>query len=299
MTAPSPPCRPDTFDVVIFGSEFADWLPVLDKASPLWARFPQVGSVTHIGDDGIGDWPAAERRLVIPLREPNSDACPPGGWGLVPDTALRAMLGDKGWLAAFARAQKLTQLMPKTYASADDAIYPCILKCTCLHAGHGVALVRSRAELDRTMTEGYFAEYPVMLQEYIEAPVEHTTHAICVGGRVVWHATYEYAVQANDPVRRPSSADEPRPVLLDARDIADMERLFSGTRYDGVVNIDTKRTASGRIAVMEINTRFGGSLFRPSNQADLVEALRVLIANAKWRGPATAVVSTPALATAA
>ena len=64
----SPPRRPDLFDIVILGSEFADWLPALDRNSPLWDAVPHVGSVTHIGDDAIGDWPAPDRRLVIPLR---------------------------------------------------------------------------------------------------------------------------------------------------------------------------------------------------------------------------------------
>jgi hypothetical protein len=298
MTSLPPPRRPDFFDIVIFGSEFADWLPALDKASPLWDRLPQVGSVTHIGDDGAGAWPAASRRLVIPLREHNSDACPPGGWGLLPEPALRAMLGDKAFLAAFARARGLTHLMPKTYASAAQAIYPCIAKCTCLHAGYGVELVRSRDELDRTLADGLFAEYPLMLQEYIAGPTEYTTHAIVAGGRIVWHTTYEYRVPAGDPVRRPNGADAPRAAQLSAKDIAGLERFFSRTGYDGAVNIDTKRTKSGRLAVMEINTRFGGSLFRQSNRDDLAAALQMLIANAKWRGPASAA-SLPELATAA
>ena len=62
-------------------------------------------------------------------------------------------------------------------------------------------------------------------------------------------------------------------------DVSAVEALLRPLDYDGPVNVDFKRRADGRICILEVNPRLGGSLMRPENARDLRAALREIVSH--------------------
>lgn len=287
--------RPRAFDIVVFGDEFSDWVEALAPDAPVWQGVVGVRSVSHAGDDWRPprlSWPASRRRFVLPLREINISATPTGCWGLAADEEAVKTFADKLRFAAYARQQSLAHLVPEDYGSVDEANFPCVLKLTDRFGGSGVAVAATREDLETKRSSPPWAGRPVVIQGFVDGP-EYAAHGICVRGRIVWHRAYAHEMRADRPIRVPSQDETTRPVALSAADLADMERFLLPLSYDGPVNFDFKRGPSGAISVMEINPRFGGSLFRQPNRADLRAALGVIIAHARWREPSAPAPSTP------
>lgn len=59
------------------------------------------------------------------------------------------------------------------------------------------------------------------------------------------------------------------------------ERFLAPLDYQGPANIDFRRRADGRLALLEINPRLGGSLMRPEFAADLDAALGIIVREAQ------------------
>jgi carbamoylphosphate synthase large subunit len=91
----------------------------------------------------------------------------------------------------------------------------------------------------------------------------------------------ESGVQTFDTISRIT------PHVASPDDIASFERLLLPLGYDGPATVDYRRRPDGRLAVFEINPRFGGSLMRPAHEDDLVMSLRTVLDNAtpprRWR----------------
>ena len=67
-----------------------------------------------------------------------------------------------------------------------------------------------------------------------------------------------------------------------AAELRQLERFLRPLRYSGPVNFDYKRGPKG-VVVFEINPRFGGSLFRERNVAELRACVAAIAAHARWR----------------
>jgi hypothetical protein len=281
----STPERPDRFDLVVFGDDFVDWLPVLADGAPIWQRIPSVrAGIRHRGRGWTGEAEGeVHRRLVLPLIEYNIWNCPPQCWALVPTREAVDILRDKQRFAEYATANGLGWYVPLTYRPTDDPAFPAILKRTNLYAGHGVKLVHSAEDIVVSLREKPWAGHPVIVQEYVDASFEYATHCIAVGGTIRWHRTYEFDIPPAAPIRVPRQHEVPRRAEIDASDLAIFERFLRPLQFSGPCNFNYSRRRSGEVAVFEINPRFGGSLFRPSQSVDLAEALNSIISNVTWR----------------
>jgi hypothetical protein len=76
-----------------------------------------------------------------------------------------------------------------------------------------------------------------------------------------------------------------RRVGLGARELFALQQFIAPVGYSGPLNVDLRRRASGEIAVLEINPRLGGSLFKDFAQADLTDVLGAIAHYAVWRDP--------------
>jgi carbamoylphosphate synthase large subunit len=277
--------RPRPQRLILFGKVLRRWQPILSAerlaALPGIDEFRRVKRLLQI-------WamPQAERRqsLVLCVSERSMLMCPRDGWTLMPSRRALYALGDKLRFARYAAEQRLGDYVPRTYENRASAPFPAVLKLRRGFAGSGVAVVQSTAELAlarRRMRKSW--GQPALLQELI-AGDDHVTHAICRDGRLLWHCTYDHQLEAGELVQTHVNVARRQRGALTPDDVAVLERFLVPLKFDGPIAVDFKRRADGRLCVIEINPRFGGSLMLPENSADLDAALAVLVASAKPGG---------------
>lgn len=277
------PPRPDRFDVVVVGDYFKDWLTVLAPESDLWLGMPEIASVRR---ESSG-WPGgegAERRLVLPLLENDIRNCP-AGWALVPPRQTLETFGDKASFAKFADAGGLADLVPRTYPNPEAAVFPCVVKRTDLYASYGVHVVFSAEELAGCLSQDPWKGHPYILQEYVEANVDYSISGVAASGMLVFHCTSVFDPPKGSLIRIPLVDEIIQKVELRARDIFAIQRFMAKSSFCGPFNISSRRRPSGDLSIIEINPRFGGSMFRRGPRDDLREMIRTIIQHAVWHEP--------------
>jgi hypothetical protein len=277
--------RPRQFDVVVFGDKSPYWAKALEDGAPVWAGLEAKGSVTLEPDGWISlklPPASARRRLVLPLREETILACPGDCWALVPSRAAVRALGNKRRFARFAEAQGLTGLVPERYRSRKDAQFPVVLKRTDQCSAIGVVVAHSAEELAAYRQQEMWAGKPVVIQRAVPGRTDYSTYCVAVDGRIVWHRSYAFELKHDLAVRALGNNDAWHTHQATDAELRQMERFLRPLRYSGPVNFDYKRGPNG-IVVFEINPRFGGSLFREKNLADLRACLTVIAQHARWR----------------
>ena len=277
--------RPKRFEIVVFGNQSPKWAAALDEGAPVWSGMEAKARVS-LEDDGwiapVLDPKSARSRLVLPLREENVLACPDGCWALVPSRRAVRILSDKLRFARFAETEGLSDLVPERYRSRVAMPFPVVLKRTDLCSSNGIAVVHSAAELASCRTEEMWAGKRVVIQRAVPGRMDYSTYCVAVDGRIVWHHSYAFELKHDLAVRALGNLDPWGPHRATNTDLEQMERFLRPLRYSGPVNFDYKRGPSG-IVVFEVNPRFGGSLFREQNVADLRACLHAIVAHARWR----------------
>jgi glutathione synthase/RimK-type ligase-like ATP-grasp enzyme len=189
------------------------------------------------------------------------------------------MLADKAAFAAYVVEQGLGALCPLHYANAD-ATFPCVLKRLDLNAGRGIVRVQSEQELHDLLGREPWLGKPYLLQQYIPSGDDYVTHAVLRNGQIIWHRSYRYAINPDDPIRGPANTGDIEKADPPAAAIAQLNRFLAPLGYNGPVNVDYRFADNGALKVIEINPRLGGSLMRPDNLDDLAEMLSTIIENA-------------------
>jgi len=219
--------------------------------------------------------------IVLCFAEASMRTCPRDGWMLMPSREALEVLGNKRRFARYAQEQGLGQFVPHSFDAHEAVPYPAVLKLERSSAGSGVAVVRSATELAAARRRLRGSPFRSMvLQELVEGR-DHVTHAICRDGRLLWHCTYDYELRAGDVVQTHENVTGWQRGMFSPAEVAALERFLLPLGFDGPIAVDFKRRADGRLCVIEINPRFGGSLMRPEHADDLDAALAVLLANAK------------------
>lgn len=270
--------------VLFYGAPVDDfWRRALEAASPVWRRLPEVSRVAFVPrrfGDGLVRAAGADT-VVIPLTEADLRVCPPGGRRSAPSPEVVERFRDKRRFAAWVEDRGLGDVAALPLRFDAPSSFPCVLKRTDQRNGRGVVRVDGPDELAARLREPAWKGRPVVLQEWIDGAEEYVTHLVCDGGRIRWHRTYAYGLRAGETIRSDARIETKRPVEVSPADLADMARLLEPVGYTGPCNLNFKRRANGRIAVFEINPRFGGSLMRPEGLPDLAEALVHLVAQAR------------------
>ena len=266
--------------VLVFGLQSDDWMRAFAPRAPVWRLLPQVARAQMLKPRQ-----RLKKRIirilwrdavVIPLMEDDIRACPPGYRRLVPSRATVDIFADKKRFAVFAQQCGLEELTPKVFASADHARFPCIIKRTNLNHGEGTVVADCRAELDAALRSNTFADHDYIIQAFIEGP-EFTTNLVCRQGEIMWHCSFAYTITNGHLINSRHAETRIQP-YTPPQDVLDaFKRFLAPVRYDGPCNIDYKIDAAGRLYVMEINPRFGGSLMRPQHVQDLRAALSTVL----------------------
>ncbi len=276
----------DGLHVVLYGTLLGHhWRNSLSPRSPVWRTIPDVARVTilpeRFGTSILGTASASASTVVIPLTEVDIRRCPATGRRLAPTVDTVDVYADKRRFAAFIAAHGLDDVAAGDIPLSGPIPYPCVLKRLDLRNGVGVARIDSAESLARHLARRPWHGHDVVLQSWIDGHAEFVTHLVCETGRVLWHRTYRYELAGGVSVRTSKRAGTMERTDIGETDLATLARFLEPTGFSGPCNVNYKRTGDGRIVVFEINPRFGGSLMRPQNRADLAEALAVIVAHAR------------------
>lgn len=282
VVLPPAPAEPVPVRVVVFGNYFDDWLVRLSDTQT-WQDVPGVAEVLLWPNDPARPLPpptANARNVIIPLSEDDILDCPRTMDTLIPDRRAVGVLRNKASFAAYVEEAGLSELCPVTYATRQQVRYPCIVKYVNAAFGLGSRILRSDRELEAFLSTEPWESGKFIIQQCLPTPVEYVTHCVCKGGRILWSCTFSFEKEAGQEIRqgvvfRSMTAVDPPDGALAA-----IERLLLPLAYDGPCNVDYALTPEGRIAVFEINPRFGGTLMLPINRGYLQQTLSCLIANA-------------------
>lgn len=222
--------------------------------------------------------------VVIPLMESHIAGCPREYAAMIPSLEALEVLGDKGRFADYVEKQSLGHLCPATFGSIERASFPCVIKRTNLNGGLGVEPAASPAEARRIVEGELFAGQPWIVQAVVPFDVEYVVHCVCVRGKIIWHVVYAYEFEKQHIRTAGSPCCTMRRATLPAAVLADLEKFLMPLAYSGPCNVDCTWDAAGRLVVLEINPRMGGSLMSPANRTDLADCLSMIIAQAVEAG---------------
>lgn len=280
LQMPPPPPGQTPVRVVIFGSFADNWLARLSEAST-WEALPDVTEVLLWPDDPARrSLPSstAARTVIIPLSEDNILNCPRTVASLAPDRRAVTILRNKAAFAGYVEQAGLSELCPVTYATREQVRFPCIVKYVNAAFASGSRILRSDRELDEFLRTEPWDDGKFIVQQCLSTSVEYVTHGVCKAGRVLWSCTFAFEkdtdIRQGVDFRSMTAVDPP-----DGAQVA-IERLLLPLGYDGPCSVDYTLTPEGRVAVFEINARFGGTIMLPINRACLQQALRCIIDNA-------------------
>jgi carbamoylphosphate synthase large subunit len=262
-------------------------MAALDNQSPIWKNLPEVSAVTVFPateecrlsiTDFEGDPP-----LLIPVMEKHIISRPSGFRELSPDADVVELLADKKKFANYVEQAGLSYFAPATYASTVDIRFPCVIKRTNLNAGNGIECVRDLEHLAEILTRKTWDKHDYILQEFLAEATDYATYCVCKNGRILWHCSFAYAIDSAYPIRGSVQGGTPQiahSFTPDNHILAQMEAFLQPLNFNGPCNIDYKIGADGRIRVLEINPRLGGSLMNPAHYHHLEALLRCIILNA-------------------
>ncbi|CAJ1400357.1 unnamed protein product [Effrenium voratum] len=179
------------------------------------------------------------------------------GWRVVSSTPeVLKSLGNKVGLQDFAKANGLMDFLPRRYASAECAEFPCILKKAYGEFGKECCIVNSTEEVHQVAKEGLGSQW--VLQELIRGRCEVSTTVLVDCGVILDEVStcYEYdsEVYVWPRCRRISKHVHHVP-----DDHLQIFQLFLQD-YRGICNFNYKVCDSGQLSIFELNTRIGGDL---------------------------------------
>lgn len=265
--------------VIILGSHTESWMAAVGPGAAVWHLLPEVARVSIAeADPGPAldaDTAAGLIPVVIPMLEPHARMLGPDAPSLSPEPALIDLLADKLVFDLYA-AGRYASVRPAHITSAEALQLPCIVKHACRNSGRNVMMANDAGELASIFHDYRFLGQPKTLQAAVLGDREWVTHAVMRGGRLLWHASFEYQMPAGVTVRGPETPigvrcrPTQRPVLTFLR------QLGSALLYDGPLNIDY-RLGACKLTVFEVNPRLGGSLMKPAFVEHLAACLRTII----------------------
>jgi len=284
LTFPEPTAGTRRLRVVIFGEFPPDWMAaVLDRT--LWMGIEGVTEVVRVDDTGRAPIPAPaiadSTTVVIPLEPDSIRHWPRVHPALVPDERAVETLGDKRKFAEYTAARGFGHLVPATYPSDGEAVFPCVLKRTTLAAGFGVAVARSPQELARLRRTRPWRGEDCILQAFMPSIVEYVTHCVCRDGRILWSSTLSCTKEQAEQIRSGMEHQTIAPTTIAPRHLEQIAEILAPLGFSGPCSVDYRLTPSGDLVIFEINPRFGGTLTLPGQTDRLREALACIIDHAR------------------
>jgi carbamoylphosphate synthase large subunit len=179
--------------------------------------------------------------------------------------------------AAHVERAGLVALCPTTYRAPADVRFPCIVKPAMAAYETGMRILRSRGELESFLAQEGWDCSRWIFQEFVEGEIEYATHCVFERGRLLWSCSFAFERLPGTDIRQGIAFRTLRPFTPTEAVLDAITRLLSPLDYSGPCTVDYKLRDADRIAIFEINPRFGGSLILPMNRHHFQAALRCII----------------------
>ena len=266
--------------VILYGLPYGDWNAILSDRK-LWQDLGVVSELRRIPDfRWLLPW-SAERTVLIPMKTSHTVDAPRRYRSLIPDRRSALILGDKDAFQGYMAGNGLMAYTPATYATPDEAAFPCVVKRLDLSASVGVEVATSRSHLAEILQSGLFSGHPFLLQALAPGILEYATFCVCDGGRILWDSTFVSTMGGPAMIKNEDNGKDRRIVTTPAEVLEQFETVLAPLNYRGPCVIDYKIAADGRVQIFEINPRLGGTLLLKSNAGLLNEALGHILAAAR------------------
>jgi hypothetical protein len=268
--------------VVLYGVPYGDWSNLLADA----AFWRELGGVAEVWRVPAFAWllPLLGRDcVVVPMKAPHCRKVPPGSRGLFPDAHAVAILDDKRKFQEHILRHGLDSCCPRTYRSAAEATFPCVVKRLDTSGSIGIRVADSPEHLRDILRQAIFLDQEHVLQELVPGNVEHASFFVCKEGRVLWHWTFASLMSGATVIKSEDNDKDRRIVDTPPVAIAWLEKILSPLKYDGPCIANYKIAPDGNPRFFEINPRFGGSLLQPRQKAELLQAMGCILGNATAR----------------
>eukprot|EP00435_Cladocopium_sp_Y103_P018225 s845_g4.t1 len=166
-------------------------------------------------------------------------------------------LRDKAEMIRYAVAKGIGEFTPKSYLSALEAEYPCILKPKLGTFGKDTHVVRSMEEVERfTKSESLASKW--VLQELVPGRLEYSTTLLVLEGEVVDYVNTLYEYDGEEYVW--PFVDEVRHEYVSVPEAhLDVMRVLL-SEFSGICCLGYKLRRDGTICIFEVNPRIGGDL---------------------------------------
>jgi hypothetical protein len=266
--------------VILYGLPYGDWNATLSDRK-LWQDLEVVSELRRIPGFRWLLPLSTERTVLIPMKTSHTVDAPRRYRNLIPDRRSALILADKNAFQSYMVGNGLMAYVPPTYASPDEAVFPCVVKRLDLSASVGVEIATSRAHLEKILQSGLFSGHPSLLQALVPGVLEYATFCICDGGRILWDATFVSTMSGPAMIKNEDNGKDRRIVTTPAEVLKQFETVLAPLNYRGPCVIDYKIADDGRVQIFEINPRLGGTLLLKSNAGLLREALGQILAAAR------------------
>lgn len=264
--------------VILYGVPYGDWNGMLSNRA-LWQDLRVVSEVRRIPALRLLLPRPTDRTVLIPMKTEHAIASPTGYRGLRPDARMARLLNDKEKFRRYMEGNGLAAYCPAHYASAGEAVFPCVVKRLDLSGSIGVEVATSRGHLDEILQSPVFVRRPYILQALVAGTTEYATFCVCKDGRILWHWTFA-SLMAGPAVVKNEDNDKNRQFIPAPPEVLQqLETVLRPLAYRGPCIVNYKRKADGTVQIFEINPRFGGSLLQPPQRARLIEALGHILAD--------------------
>ncbi len=272
-----PPSEGPGLTVILYGVPYGDWNAALGSRA-LWQDLRVVAEVRRIPAFRMLLPRSRERTVLIPMKTEHALAAPAGYRGLIADRHTLQVLDNKADFHAYMEQHGLAAYCPARYPSAEQAVFPCVVKRLDLSGSIGVEVVRSRQHLDEVLRSPVFARRPYILQALVAGNVELATFCVCDQGRILWHWTFASIMTGPSVIKNEDNDKNRRLIEAPAEVLRQLEAVLKPLAYRGPCIVNYKRLEDGRVQIFEINPRFGGSLLQPPQAQRLREALGHMLA---------------------
>jgi len=266
--------------VILYGLPYGDWNATLSDRK-LWQDLEVVSELRRIpGFRWLLPW-SSEHTVLIPMKTSHTVDAPRRYRSLIADRRSALILGDKDAFQAYMAENGLMAYTPATYATPDEAAFPCVVKRLDLSASVGVEIATSRSHLAEILQSGLFSGHPFLLQALAPGILEYATFCICDGGRILWNSTFVSTMSGPAMIKNEDNGKDRRIVTTPAEVLRQFEAVLAPLNYRGPCVIDYKIADDGRVQIFEINPRLGGTLLLKSNAGLLRQALGHILATAR------------------
>jgi hypothetical protein len=175
---------------------------------------------------------------------------------LYPDVALANSLDDKVAFNRLTAELGYAECIPRV-GLPRDLQFPMIKKRRIDEFGTHTRIIRNASELEPCENTDYY------FQEFIRGNEEYATHAICVGGSLLYATSYAYVFDT-DTYSKSASAQPSSVRNLGGYIPSELTNILSDLRYTGCACFNFKLKGALPL-IFEMNPRIGASFMRDAD----------------------------------